>query len=234
LSAIARALQIVRGHVDHHPTDAQKAAGNYAKKHVRFQGLDIAIENEKGSTRRGTGPNGKPWSCTLPADYGYIKRTEGADGDHVDVYLGPHHDSPLAFVINQQDHRTGKFDEHKAMLGFRSECEAVADYVRAFSDGKGAQRIGSVEPMSIDAFKAWLRKGNTVKAIRTGDAVAHALAIARQKRKASKQSVHYSQGMKTRHCGICQHFQPPHSCEVVEGKIDPEYWCEKFKAKSAK
>jgi hypothetical protein len=64
--------------------------------------------------------------------------------------------------------------------------------------------------------------------------VARALAIARQKRKASKQSVHYSRGMKSKHCGICQHFRPPHSCELVEGKIDPEYWCEKFKAKPAK
>lgn len=52
--------------------------------------------------------------------------------------------------------------------------------------------------------------------------------------KVSKESVDYSHGMPARHCGICVHFQSPHSCERVEGDIDPDYWCELFKKKIAK
>ena len=33
------------------PTEAQKEAGNYQKGHIKFQGLDISIENPRGSTR---------------------------------------------------------------------------------------------------------------------------------------------------------------------------------------
>ena len=140
------------------PTEAQKHAGNYQKHHVRFHGLPVAIENPKGSVREGKDPNGKSWRCVMPADYGYIKRTEGADGDHLDVFIGPDKGSQMVFVVNQNDHRTGQFDEHKAMLGYSSERAAVADYLKAFNDGKGADRIRSVEPMSLDAFKHWLKR----------------------------------------------------------------------------
>lgn len=40
--------------VDTTPTEAQKEAGNYKKGHVSIQGLDVSIENPKGSTRSGT------------------------------------------------------------------------------------------------------------------------------------------------------------------------------------
>jgi len=159
------------------PTEAQKVAGNYRKKHVNFQGLDISIENEKGSTRSGTDADGKRWSCVLPADYGYIKRTEGADGDQVDAYVGPHKASRQVFIINQNDHKSGRFDEHKVMLGFNSEREAIDTYVRGFSDGKGRARVGSLEPMSIDAFKDWLKRGKTTSPARTKSIVDRALAL---------------------------------------------------------
>lgn len=32
-------------------------------------------------------------------------------------------------------------------------------------------------------------------------------------------------------CGICDHFQSPNSCEIVEGFIKPSGWCKYFKAK---
>jgi len=44
----------------------------------------------------------------------------------------------------------------------------------------------------------------------------------------SKESVDYSEGMKSAHCGICKHYRSPGSCELVEGDIDPSYWCELF------
>ena len=167
------------GRVNTEPTEGQKAAGNYAKHHLSLHGLQIAIENRKGSTRSGKDADGKRWKCTLPADYGYIKRTEGADGDHVDCYIGPHPDSRLAFIVNQRDARTRKFDEVKVMFGYNSEAEAVRDYVKAFSDGKGSLRMGGVQSMSIDAFKAWLKRGDTTKRANYDEIIGHALSISR-------------------------------------------------------
>ena len=164
------------------PTEAQKHAGNYKKDHITFQGLPIAIETPKGEAREGRDANGKSWRCVMPADYGYIKRTEGADGDHVDAYVGPDRDSKMVFLINQNDHQTGKFDEHKVMLGYSSERAAVADYVKAFSDDKGADRIRSVEPMSLDGFKQWLKLGKTKTPAKARSIVEHALAVVRSKK----------------------------------------------------
>lgn len=59
---------------NHNPTEAQKKAGNYAKTHRWFQGLDVTLENLKGKARTGVGRDGKTWSVTMPCDYGYIRR----------------------------------------------------------------------------------------------------------------------------------------------------------------
>lgn len=144
------------------PTEAQAKAGNYKKGHLSIGGLDIAIENPEGSTRSGIDPGGKPWSVTMSAHYGYVKRTQGADGDQVDVYIGKA--DPVAspvFVVDQFDNKTGKFDEHKAILGASSLDEARSLYDAHFSDGKGHERRGGITPMSFDAFKEWARSGNT-------------------------------------------------------------------------
>jgi hypothetical protein len=158
------------------PTEAQAKAGNYPKGHVSIQGLDIALETRRGMERSGKGADGKPWSVKMPDHYGYIKRTEGADGDHVDVYVGKHPDSKDVFLIDQHDHATGKFDEHKAMIGYKDATDAMAAYEAAFSDGKGFDRIGLIKPMKMDEFKAWLEHGDTKKPaaeIKT-EAMAHA------------------------------------------------------------
>src|SRR5579864_6778398 len=85
------------------PTEAQKEAGNYRKGHVRVHGMDLSIETPKGAKRSGKGKDGKPWSVTMPAHYGYIRGTKGADGDHVDTYLGPHPGNPNVHVVDQVD-----------------------------------------------------------------------------------------------------------------------------------
>lgn len=147
------------------PTEAQKAAGNYAKDHTSIHGMGITIENRKGSKRSGVDANGKPWSVTMPADYGYLKRTEGADGDHIDVYIGPHRKSPRLYVIDQKDAETGKFDEHKTFIGFANETQVRNIYERAFSDGKAKRRLGHLREMSVAEFKKWL-DGDTTKPVK--------------------------------------------------------------------
>src|SRR6185312_6797447 len=148
------------------PSPAQAKNGNYAKDHLNTHGLNITIENARGSKRRGVGRDGKPWEVVMPANYGYFKRSEGADGDHVDVYLGPHLKSPKVFIVDQLDAETKKFDEHKVLLGFGSEKQAIETYKRGFSDGKGAARLGHVTALSLDQLKAWLKNGDTTEPLK--------------------------------------------------------------------
>ena len=162
------------------PTEAQKKAGNYQKRHISFQGLPISLESIKGQVRSGTDPDGKKWSVKLPYDYGYIKRTEGADGDHVDVCIGPDHDSDHVFIIDQHDLKTGAFDEHKVMLGYRTREAACRAYFDGFSDGKGPERQKAVARLSMPEFKKWLKHVDTKKPVRGQGHMDRALALTSQ------------------------------------------------------
>jgi hypothetical protein len=137
--------------------------------HVTIDGLDVSIENARGSVRSGVGPDGKPWSVEMPAHYGYVRGTEGHDGDHVDVYIGP---DPGGFrkvwVVDQIDPGTKKFDEHKALIGFDSKPEAMAAYLGGFSDNSGAGRIGEITEMTKEDFVDWVNEGNTEKPLAYG------------------------------------------------------------------
>jgi hypothetical protein len=137
------------------PTDAQAQAGNYQKGHVRIAGMDVSIETPKGGTRRSKDP-ANPWEAVSPADYGYFKNTTGKDGDHLDVFIGPKPDNGQAFVIDQYDPATGRFDEHKVVLGVDSAEEAQALYDAAFSDGSGPTRRGGIKAMSTDDLRGRL------------------------------------------------------------------------------
>lgn len=158
-------MNLVRPHVETSPTPEQKETGLYTKGHMTWNGLDIAIENPKGSLRTGTGPDGQPWSVKMPGDYGYIKRTEGADGDHVDITMGPHPQSKRVWVIDQHDAGTHQFDEHKAFAGYATEADATAAYDASFSDGKGPQRRAALTEMGVDQFKTWVKTGDTKAAL---------------------------------------------------------------------
>jgi|GEM_PF-6311892 len=151
------------------PTPAQAAAGNYQKRHMTWQGLDIAIETEAGMQRTGVGADGKPWSVTLTSPYGYIKGTRGRDGDQLDVYLGTEPNSPHVFVVDQIDHRARAFDEHKAMIGFPDEASARKAFHAAFSDGNGPARIGAIRALTVPEFKAWVADGNHRKPLKYRD-----------------------------------------------------------------
>ncbi|MCD0459111.1 LPD1 domain-containing protein [Roseiconus lacunae] len=135
------------------PTAAQAEAGNYRKGHVRIQGLEIAIENRKGSRRRPSWP-------PLAAHYGYIKGSVGNDGDHVDVFVGPDLLSSRVLVIDQTD-QNGKFDEHKCMIGFGTKQDAIDAYRNSYSRG---WTIGKHRWISMKSFKHWIDSGNTRKA----------------------------------------------------------------------
>lgn len=152
------------------PTDAQKEAGNYKKEHLRMHGLEIAIENRRGSTRSGTDEDGNEWSNEMAHDYGYIKRTEGNDGDHLDVFVGPDEASTKVYIVNQK-RADGSFDEHKVMLGFASAQAAEEGYLANYDEG-WSQYDKDLAEMSVDDFKAWLKDGDQTKPAKSQNSTA--------------------------------------------------------------
>lgn len=159
------AVDTAAAEADAEPTDAQKEAGNYQKGHISFRGLDVSIENAKGSTRSGTAQDGTEWSVEMPATYGYVRRTEGADGDQVDVYVGDDTEAPTVFVVDQHEPKGQDFDEHKAFLGYRDVESVERDYDAAFDDGSGPSRRTWITEVPFDTFKTWLNDGDTTKPI---------------------------------------------------------------------
>ncbi|MGL6646712.1 LPD38 domain-containing protein [Aeromonas caviae] len=159
----AQQIEAARAEVAPEPTEAQKEAGNYKKGHLKLQGLDIALENPKGSIRSGTDQDGKAWQSTMAHDYGYIKRTLGADGDHVDVFIGDQPQSETVYVVDQVDPKTGKFDEHKVMMGFADEQAARDGYLANYE--KGWKGLGAIKAMPVEEFKSWLKAEDTTKPI---------------------------------------------------------------------
>ena len=121
---------------------------------ITWRGLPITIENPKGSRRK------KGWA-RLAADYGEIAGTVGADADPVDVFVGPTPESDLVVVIDQVN-RDRSFDEHKVLVGFNRERDAVKAYRRSYSRG---WIVGPVTTMTVDQFKQWLRKGSQQRRI---------------------------------------------------------------------
>jgi hypothetical protein len=137
------------------PTEAQIAAGNYKKSDViDLNGMRIKIENPQGSTRRGTSPDGKQWETKMAHHYGEFQGTVGADGDKLDVFVGPRPDSSKVFVIDQLN-KDGSFDEHKVMMGFTSEEAARQGYLANYEPGWTG--LGAVTEMAVEDFKTWAK-----------------------------------------------------------------------------
>ena len=153
----AKEIDDARKGVSANPTDAQKEAGNYRKGHITLDGYDITIENPKGSTRSGVDANGQPWSVTMNNDYGYIRGTEGVDGDHIDVFLSDDPTTGKVYVIDQVND-DGAFDEHKVMYGFKSALAAKRAYLANYSPGW--QGLGSISEVSKEEFKKWVESSH--------------------------------------------------------------------------
>lgn len=142
------------------PTDKQKAAGNYAMGHTRIAGMGVTIENPAGSTRRGTSPEGQPWESHMHDHYGYFKGTNAADGDKLDGFFKigtPEDFAGNVYVVDQIDPATGKFDEHKVVVGATDEADAKSTYLRNYEPGW--QGMGAITAMPMDQFKAWAKDG---------------------------------------------------------------------------
>lgn len=147
--------------VDINPTEGQKEAGNYKMGHVKVDGMDITIENPKGSVRSGKNANGKEWSVTMNNTYGYIRGTRGVDGDHIDIFLSDNPESGNVYVIDQVDQQTGMYDESKVMYGFNSIDEAKDAYLSNYEKG---WKVGVISEVSKEEFKKWIESStNKIK-----------------------------------------------------------------------
>lgn len=121
------------------------------------------IAKELPASRDVVGGSHESGTATVTGDGRHAKQgnTIGADGDHVDVFIGDHPESQLVFIVDQVD-RHGKFDEHKVVIGARNAGEARAIYQANYPAG---WRVGPVTALTIDQFKAWLANGDTTKPI---------------------------------------------------------------------
>lgn len=129
---------------------------------LEFQGLPIAVENKAGDVRSGVDKDGSKWHTEMKFPYGYIKGTEGADGDGVDVYVGPDKGADFAYVVHQKDPQTGKYDEDKIMLGFGSKKEAKEAFMDHYDDPEGF--LGPISEVSMDRLRQLVEsKGRLVK-----------------------------------------------------------------------
>lgn len=134
------------------PFDERNGPGGHYPAHVVF-GRIVRIENPTSSVRAGSDKGGKEWRTLMNVPYGFFEDTMGADGDEIDVFIGSQ-PSNYAHVINQVNPETGKFDEHKVVVGAKSENDAIAIYHGAYELGwKG---FHSVKTMGRDEFLQWL------------------------------------------------------------------------------
>lgn len=153
---------------------AQVEAGNFRMRKIKWHGMDISIEHPAGSIRTKTSPTtGKTWSRKMQSDYGYLRRTTGVDGDHVDVFCGPDMDSDSVFVVHQVK-QDGGFDEHKVMIGFKTLTAATRGYLDNYEKG---WKIGPVKKMSVDGFKEWMKQEGLSKAVEAGHEHPYAQAM---------------------------------------------------------
>lgn len=161
---------------------AQDTAGNYKKEHEKIHGIPVAVEVKEGHDRVKYNPDGSTkFKAKQYADYGAILGTKDADGMDTDVMVGPHKDSEKAYIIDQKKHKTGKFDEHKVMLGFKKRKKAIKAYTKSYADRHGKDRVQDVVKTDIKGLKKWLKHGNLKRPAAQDDLINSALRVVSKK-----------------------------------------------------
>lgn len=156
--SLANAVAVAEKETDTTPTEKQKEAGNYKKGHVQVGTFNITIENPKGSVRSGIDTEGNKWKTIMQNTYGYIRGTEGVDGDHIDVFLSDDIDGwngRRVFVVDQYN-EDGSFDEHKVMLGFNETDDAEAAYFANYDSDWANNHKTVVTAVNLEDFEKWI------------------------------------------------------------------------------
>ncbi len=161
-SELGEKIAAAEAEVDVNPTDKQKEAGNYKKGHVQVGVFDITIEQPKGSVRSGVDAGGNKWETIMQNTYGYIRGTEGVDGDHIDVFLSDDIDGwngRRVFVVDQYN-EDGTFDEHKVMLGFNEADDAEAAYFANYDRNWAKKHKTVLTGVNLEEFEKWIESSH--------------------------------------------------------------------------
>lgn len=137
-----------------------------AGRYVYWQGFKIGIEHEVGSERFGR---------VMKVAYGYFTKLKGADGEALDVYLGPYFSSDKIFKIFQpkveittgddgenrfrvlkNDAGEPELDEYKYMIFFETAEQAA----RAFKAQMPSAFFGSIEEVTLADVTASYQEWN--------------------------------------------------------------------------
>lgn len=132
--------------------------GDKVAKTVDFQGLEIKIDRPVGFVQKGKNDDGEEWEREYLFDYGFIKGTEGGDGEDLDVFVGPDSDATNVYLVTQK-RKDGSFDEYKAFIGFSSEDEAL----EAYEDHIPLEFFEDIAEMPVGALKGLLGLDPDVK-----------------------------------------------------------------------
>lgn len=130
------------------------------KRQTAFQGIPISVEIDVGDYIVGNG-----WAKKYYAAYGEIPNSATlADGEGVDVYLGPDQESDFVFVVHQNK-RNGTYDEDKVFLAFSSERDAL----KCYFDHGPEWGFGSLDTMTVAEFKNGYLASNRVEMVNKGE-----------------------------------------------------------------
>jgi hypothetical protein len=152
------------------PTKAQILGGNAPLGHMVLGAgaeggqVGVTIENPEGSVRRDLKHEPPNWQTPMEHGYHYgrFKGTKGADGDHIDGFFKtglPENWTGTVWIVDQVNPKTGKFDEHKVLVGPSTYAEARQAYLSHYEkEWKGA---GQVSPMPWAEFRQWLNTEQT-------------------------------------------------------------------------
>ncbi|NEZ65530.1 hypothetical protein D0962_22660 [Leptolyngbyaceae cyanobacterium CCMR0082] len=110
------------------------------KRVLKWNGFEIGLQYLPFEKRHGR---------VLPAGYGHFRKTKGADGMAVDVYVGTQLTSPKIFVIDQ--FINGEFDEEKMVIGVERIEDAIAIYTAAMP----REMMGGVREISLEQLREY-------------------------------------------------------------------------------
>ncbi len=129
-----------------------KIAGRALARRMKFRDFDVSIETDAGSYRHWYDPHEqKEGKTRMQYPYGYIRKTLGMDGEHVDCFVGPNEEAANVYVITtNKAPNFGQIDEQKAMLGFNSAQEAKRVFLEHYTDPRF---FNSMSTLTYEDFK---------------------------------------------------------------------------------
>lgn len=128
------------------------------KKRIPWQKMSISVEHPAGSIRKWRDDTcGEEGSTYMMYDYGYLRATEGVDGDAVDVFVGPDLEgASCVYVVRQLRAPDFRFyDEDKCMVGFSDAEHARNAYLAHYNR---PEFLGRIETFAVADFVAAVKK----------------------------------------------------------------------------